>query len=43
METHPLVPDDTAENRSKNRRVDIVVLNGGAAATQPQQMEVSQP
>ena len=42
-ESRPLVPNDTAENRSKNQRVDIVVLNEAAAAAEPQQMAASRP
>jgi chemotaxis protein MotB len=31
-EFRPLVPNDTPEHRARNRRVDIVILTGGAAA-----------
>jgi chemotaxis protein MotB len=34
-EFRPLVPNDTAGNRSKNRRVDVVILTKDAAAMEP--------
>ena len=34
-EFRPLVPNDTAGNRSKNRRVDLVILTKDAAAMEP--------
>jgi chemotaxis protein MotB len=34
-EFRPLVPNDTPENRSKNRRVDVVILTKDAAAMEP--------
>ena len=30
-EFHPVAPNDTADNRARNRRVDIVVLGGSQA------------
>lgn len=42
-ESRPLVPNDTEDNRAKNRRVDIVVLNEAAAAAEPQQIAPAQP
>ena len=27
-EFHPLVPNDSAEHRARNRRIDIVILEG---------------
>jgi chemotaxis protein MotB len=29
-EFHPLVPNDSAENRARNRRIDIVILEGAS-------------
>jgi chemotaxis protein MotB len=34
-EFHPRVANDSAENRARNRRVDIVVLNSASAAQEP--------
>lgn len=34
-EYHPVAPNDTAENRSKNRRVDIVILRSEYIVSQP--------
>jgi chemotaxis protein MotB len=33
-EFHPLVPNDSPESRSKNRRVDLVMLNSGTRASE---------
>jgi chemotaxis protein MotB len=34
-EFFPLVPNDSAENRAKNRRVDVVILTEQAADLEP--------
>jgi len=34
-EFHPLVPNDSEENRSKNRRVDIVIIREGLRINEP--------
>ncbi len=36
-EFHPLVANDTPENRAKNRRVDVVILTKDAAEMEPEQ------
>jgi chemotaxis protein MotB len=40
-EFHPRVPNDSAANRARNRRVDIVVLNTAAAREEPSGARVS--
>jgi chemotaxis protein MotB len=41
-EFHPRVPNDSAANRARNRRVDIVVLNIAAGREEPSGTRVSQ-
>jgi len=42
-EFRPLEPNDTPENRSKNRRVDVVILTKDAAAMEPGERAQSSP
>lgn len=42
-EFRPLVPNDTPDNRSKNRRVDVVILTKDAAAMEPGERAQSSP
>jgi chemotaxis protein MotB len=32
---HPVVPNDDAKNKAKNRRVDIVILNSDYEKSEP--------
>jgi chemotaxis protein MotB len=34
-EYHPIVPNDTAQNRSRNRRVEIIILSSSSMAQEP--------
>ncbi|SHM10821.1 chemotaxis protein MotB [Caldanaerovirga acetigignens] len=34
-EYHPIVPNDTAQNRSRNRRVEIIILSSSSIAQEP--------
>lgn len=42
-EFHPLVSNDTPEDRSKNRRVDVVILTKDAAAMEPGEWTQNSP
>lgn len=42
-EFHPRVANDSAENRARNRRVDIVVLNPASAEQEPQHHADTRP
>ena len=39
-EFHPRVPNATAADRARNRRVDVVILNEGTAAAEEPQATV---
>jgi chemotaxis protein MotB len=42
-EFHPRVPNDTAENRTRNRRVDVIILNAGTSRSEEPPARSSSP
>jgi chemotaxis protein MotB len=42
-DTAPIAPNDTADGRSRNRRVDIVILNEEAQSREPRQVPAQSP